>query len=125
MGQTLTQELLLIINAKGEIMKTRINSRTIRNTLIAVTAMTIPLMASASPNISVSFAKSDLQSSQGQQRIYEQMKTASRKLCGSTSIQLTGSVDTTVANDECYEGTLAAAVQRLDNRNITKLHKAL
>ena len=106
-------------------MKTRINTRTIRNTLIAVTAMTLPLMASASSNISVSFAKSELESTQGQQRIYEQMKTASRKLCGSTSIQLTGSVDTAVANEECYEGTLTAAVQRLDNRNISNLHKAL
>ena len=106
-------------------MKTRINSRTIRNTLIAITAMTLPLMASASPNISVSFVKSDLQSTQGQQRIYQQMKTASRDLCGDTSIKLTGSLETSVGNDDCYEGTLTAAVKRLDNNAISELHTAL
>jgi UrcA family protein len=106
-------------------MKTRINSRTIRNTLIAITAMTLPLMASASPNISVSFVKSDLESSQGQQRIYQQMKTASRDLCGDTSLNLTGSLAASRANESCYEGTLTAAVKRLDNEAISELHTAL
>ena len=125
MGNTLTLELLLIIKAKGEIMKTRINSRTIRNLLIAVTAMTLPLMASASPNISVSFVKSELENTRGQNRIYAQMKTASRELCGTSSIRLTGSLERSTANDDCYEGTLTAAVERLDNEAITALHTAL
>ena len=103
-------------------MKTRITSRLVRNTLIVVTAMALPMLASASPNISVAFVKSELDSSNGQERIYEQMKTASRKLCGSTSIQLTGSVGTTTANSECYTGTLTAAVERLDNDAISALH---
>ncbi len=106
-------------------MKTRINSRLIRNTLIAVTAMTLPLLASASPKLSVSFDKSELDNAQGQQRIYTQMKHASRKLCGTSNIQLTGSVDKTVANDECFAGTLTAAVQRLDNDAISALHAEL
>ena len=103
-------------------MKTRINSRLIRNTLIAVTAITLPLLASASPNISVAFNKSDLQSTNGQERIYEQMKSASRKLCGSTNVQLTGSLEKTVSNNECFTGTLTAAVKRLDNEAISALH---
>lgn len=106
-------------------MKTRINTTVIRNTLIAVSAMTLPMLAIASPNISVSFSKAELENSQGQQRVYEQMKAASRKLCGSNSIQLTGSVDKTVANEECFEGTLTAAVRRLDNEAITALHTSL
>ena len=105
-------------------MKTRINSRLIRNTLIAVTAMTLPMLASASPNISVAFNKSDLQSAQGQERIYQQMQTATRKLCGSAGIQLTESAVKTVANDNCYSGTLTAAVKRLDNQAISALHQA-
>ena len=125
MGHTLTLELLLIIKAKGEFMKTRINSRTIRNTLIAVSAMTLPLMASASPNISVSYEKAELKSSHGQKRIYQQMKTASRKLCGSTSMKEAGSLAASAANGDCYEGTLTAAVQRLDNKAITELHTSL
>ena len=121
----LTDKLLLIIKAKGEFMKTRNNSRIIRNTLIAVTAMALPMLAMASPNISVSFASAELESTQGQQRIYEQMRNASRELCGSSNIALTGSIDTSVANAKCYSGTLTAAVQRLDNDAITELHAEL
>lgn len=112
-------------------MKTRINfprikSQLIRNTLIAVTAMSLPVLASASQsNISVSFNKSELQSTQGQERVYQQMKTASRKLCGTSNVHLTGSVEESVSNDECYDGTLTAAVQRLDNKAITALHAEL
>lgn len=106
-------------------MKARNNSHVIRNTLIAVTAMTLPMLAIASPNVSVSFAKSDLATSQGQQRIYTQIQTASRELCGSSNIALTGSIDTSVANEKCYAGTLTAAVQRLDNDAITALHTEL
>jgi len=104
-------------------MKTRIKSHLVRNTLIAVTVMTLPLLASASTsNISVAFDKTELDSVKGQERVYEKMKAASRKLCGSSNIQFTGSVDKSVGNDECYSGTLAAAVQRLDNDAITTLH---
>ncbi len=107
-------------------MKTRINARLIRNTLIAITAMSLPMLASASQsNISVSFIKSDLQSTHGQERVYQQMKTASRKLCGTTNVQLTGSVETSVGNEECYNGTLTAAVKRLDNEAISALHAEL
>ena len=107
-------------------MKTTPNARSIRNTLmaaVAVSAMTLPLLASASAsNISVAFDPSELNSAQGQERLYEKMKIASRKLCGSTSIQVTGSLSKSVGNSECYEGTLTAAVQRLDNDAITALH---
>ncbi len=107
-------------------MKTRINARLIRNTLIAITAMSLPMLASASQsNISVSFNKSELQSTQGQERVYQQMKTASRKLCGTSNLHLTGSIEASVGNDECYNGTLTAAVQRLDNEAITALHAEL
>jgi UrcA family protein len=104
-------------------MTTLLNAR---NTLLAVavvSAMTLPLIASASTsNISVAFNKAELDSSQGQERLYARMKNASRQLCGSSNIQLTGSVDKTIANTECYDGTLTAAVHRLDNDAITALH---
>ncbi len=107
-------------------MKTRIHSRLIRNTLIAVTAITLPMLASASQsNISVSFNKSQLENTQGQERVYQQMKTASRKLCGTSNVHLTGSVEESVGNNECYNGTLTAAVKRLDNEAISALHAEL
>ena len=115
-----------INSTKVNMMKTTPNARSIRNTLmaaVAVSAMTLPLLASASAsNISVAFDPSELNSAQGQERLYEKMKIASRKLCGSTSIQVTGSLSKSVGNSECYEGTLTAAVQRLNNDAITALH---
>lgn len=107
-------------------MKTLPNARSIRNTMMAVaavSAMALPLLASASTsNISVAFDKTELESTKGQERLYAKMKNASRKLCGSSNIQVTGSLSTSTANDECFEGTLTAAVQRLDNPAITALH---
>lgn len=107
-------------------MKTLPNTHSIRNTLFAVaavSAMALPSLAAASTsNISVAFDKTELNSAQGQERLYEKMKSASRKLCGSANIQVTGSVSKSVGNEQCYEGTLTAAVQRLDNDSITALH---
>lgn len=107
-------------------MKTTPNARSIRNSLmavVAVSAMTLPLLASAStPQVSVAFDATELNTVRGQERVYEQMKTASRKLCGPTK---TGSLNQSVANAKCYDGTLTAAVQRLDNDAITALHSKL
>ena len=107
-------------------MKTLPNARSIRNTMMAVavvSALVLPLLDSASTsNISVAFGKTELDSTQGQERVYAKMKNVSRKLCGSSNIQVTGSLSTSTANDECFEGTLTAAVQRLDNPAITALH---
>jgi UrcA family protein len=111
-------------------MTTLPKARLIRNTLLAVTAVTtmaIPFFASASapdatPNIKVAFQESELKTSWGRQNIYERMQDASRKLCGSSNIRLTGSLGRSAGNDECYEGTLTAAVDRLDNDAISSLH---
>ena len=107
-------------------MKTFSNARSIRNTLmavVAVSAMTLPLLASASiSKISIAFDPTELNSAQGQERLYKKMKIASRKLCGSSNIQVTGSLRNSVGNSECYDGTLTAAVQRLDDDSITALH---
>lgn len=104
-------------------MKTTPNARSIRNLLmavVAVSAMTLPLLASAStPQISVAFDATELNTVRGQERVYEQIKTASRKLCGPIK---TWSLNQSVANAKCYDGTLTAAVQRLDNDAITALH---
>ncbi len=91
-------------------MKTRINSRLIRNTLIAVTALSLPMFATASSNISVAFDKSELDSVNGQLRVYEKMKDASRELCGSPYAQVTGAAVKSINNDECFNGTLYQVV---------------
>ncbi len=104
-------------------MKTTPNARSVRNSLmavIAVSAMTLPLLASAStPQISVAFDAAELNTVRGQERVYEQMKIASRNLCGPIR---TRSLNQSAANATCYDGTLTAAVQRLDNDAISALH---
>ncbi len=107
-------------------MKTPLNAQTFRKTFLAITVvsvMSLPLLASASTsNVSIAYYKTELAYAQGQARLYEKMKGASRKLCGSSNIQATGSLSRSVGNTKCYKGTLTAAVQRLDNDAITALH---
>jgi UrcA family protein len=112
-------------------MKTLPKTHSIRNTLIvaaAITMMTLPLLASASasnssPNIKVVYHPSELGTAWGRENIYERLQTAARKICGSTNIRTAGSRAMAAANEECYEGTLAAAVQRLDEAAISELHE--
>ena len=107
-------------------MKTLLIAHSIRNMLMvvaAVSAMTLPLFASASTsNINIAYDRTELDSTQGQERLYARMKSASRELCGSAQIRVTGSLDKSAGNEECFNGTLTAAVQRLDNSAITALH---
>ena len=111
-------------------MKALPKARFIHHTLIAVAAVTvvaIPLFASASakdatPQIKVAFQETELKTSWGRQNVYEKMQDASRKLCGSSNVRLTGSMSRAAGNKECYEGTLTAAVERLDNDAISELH---
>jgi UrcA family protein len=108
---------------KVNTMKTFLNAVSVRKALMAitvVTAMTLPLLASASvPSISVTFDKRDLKTAQGVKHIYAHMRDAARDLCGSSNIR---SLKLARANAECYEGTLTAAVERLDVPEITALH---
>jgi UrcA family protein len=106
-------------------MKTLLNARSIRNSLMvvsAVTAMALPMLASAYPNVAVSYSQDELKSVHGRQNVYERIQDASRDLCGSSNVRLAGSVSRAAAHTECYEGTLTAAVERLDVPSITALH---
>ncbi len=116
---------------KVKMMKTSPTTRSIRNAIISVAAvsvMALPLFASASVNnntggsVGVIFSEADLVSTTAHEDLYVRLQNASRKICGSTSLIVTGSVRRTTANTECYEGTLTAAVERLDNPEVTALH---
>ena len=113
-------------------MKTLPTARSIRNTIMsvaAVSAMALPLFASASVSnntddiVGVVYTKSDLVSAKSHQDLYTRLQDASRKICGSSSVIVTGSLRRSVANTECYNGTLTAAVERLDNAAVTALHQ--
>jgi UrcA family protein len=91
--------------------------------ITVVTAMTLPLLVSASvPSISVTFDKRDLKTSHGVKNIYVQMQDAARDLCGSNNLHSANTMSERRGNAKCYEGTLTAAVERLDIPEITALH---
>jgi len=86
--------------------KTLQKAHLIRNTLIAATAMmTLPLLASASaptstPNIKVAYHPAELQSTWGRNNIYQTIQDASSKICESSNIQIAGSLNRSLANEE-------------------------
>jgi UrcA family protein len=106
-------------------MKTLSKTHSIRNILVvvAVSAVMLPVFALAStPKIGITYDAAELESTQGQERLYQRLQQAAHKLCGSTDLHVTGKLAGKVANEECYEGTLTAAVERLDKPAITALH---
>ena len=113
------------------IVNTKSTARTISHTLvsiIAVAAISIPLLASAGTDqtgkreSSIFYSKQDLNNASNQENLYQELRDASRDMCGSSYIHRTGSVERSRANDECFEGTLTAAVERLDNPSVTAIH---
>lgn len=109
-------------------MKTLPTTRSIRNTIIsvaAVSALALPLFVSASVNNANGgdfFTRSDLASTTSNEELYAKLQNASRTICGSSRIIATGSLRRSTGNQECYEGTLTAAVERLENAEVTALH---
>ena len=113
-------------------MNTISNARTIRNTIIslaAIAVISLPLIASASAT-GESDANTSLLRSEwapvvdnNPDALYGKLKDKSHDLCGSSDLQITGDLRRSAAVDECYEGTLTAAVQRLDNPEVAQLHQ--
>ena len=112
-------------------MKALLKARSIRNTLISAAAasvMTLPLLASASAinntdsDVRITYEKTELASTRGQTGLYARLKDASRKICGSSNIRITGSLQNSAVKAQCYNETLTAAVERVGNPEITALH---
>jgi hypothetical protein len=131
----------IFVPGKVKLMKTFLTTRSIRNSLISaatVSALTLPLVAAASLKVDDGFetkyetgdsgSLSDQKSfrqekSPGEQvNLYQRLKIASRRLCGSSSHRITRSLAQSVRNAECYDESLATAVERLSNPAVTELH---
>jgi UrcA family protein len=96
----------------------------------AVSAMAIPLFASATVakdfarSTTVTYDRSAQGTANGPEALYERLKNASRKMCGSDDLLVTGSIRRVAGNEACYEGTLDAAVKRLADPAVTALHRS-
>jgi hypothetical protein len=131
----------IFVPGKVKLMKTFLTTRSIRNSLIsaaAVSALTVPLMAVASLKVDDGFEIKNKtggpgslndqtsfrqEESPGEQvNLYQRLKIASRRLCGSSSHRITRSLAQSMSNAECYDESLATAVERLGNPAVTELH---
>ncbi len=113
-------------------MNTFSTARTIRNSifsLAAVAAVSLPLIASASAtgesdaNTNLLRSKWTLEVDNDPTAQYGKLKDKAHDICGSSDLQITGDLRRSAAVDECYQGTLTAAVQRLDNPEVAELHQ--
>lgn len=91
---------------------------------IAISLISLPLLTSAAGNSPGFFGDQKNQDkTMDHEAIYMKLQTASRHVCGSSNLHLTGTVERVMANNECYEGTLAAAVERLNDPKVQELHQ--
>ncbi len=112
-------------------MKTKSTAHIIRNSvvsLVAVAALSLPLISSAAASAERN-ANRGLLNSEWQPRVdndaaavYGKLKSETREVCGSSDRRITGGLRESQKVEECYEGTLTAAVQRLDDPEVTGLH---
>jgi len=117
-----------------EVHKVNTNStaRIVRNSIIslaAVAAISLPLVVSAGSTDSAEGNRSLLNSewklevSNQPDAVYGKLQDQSHEVCGSSSRQITGDLRRSAEIDECYDGTLEAAVLRLDNAEVIALHQ--
>jgi hypothetical protein len=106
-------------------------AHTIRKSVISLTALamlSLPLISSAAATTSNDANQSLLNSEwqpvidHNSEAVYGKLKMKSRDLCGSSDLRIAGGIQKSREIDQCYRGTLTAAVQRLDNPEVTSLH---
>ena len=97
--------------------------------MVAIGTVAIPLFVSAAikhdagQTTTVIYAPGVKGAAQTPQDLYKRLKNAARKMCGSNDIVLTGSIERVAGNESCYEGTLDAAVRRLNDPEVNELHE--
>ena len=96
--------------------------------LAAVAALTLPLVASASAagktaaNQSLLNAEPRYVTNKDSEALYSRLQNLTHDVCGSSDLRITGDLSRSKAIDECYQGTLTAAVIRLNNPEVAELH---
>ncbi len=112
-------------------MKMKKTAHTIRNSavsLFTLLAFSLPLIASADGNSSHTVDESLLNveskydTEYDAEVMYDRLQDKSRDICGSADLRMTGDLKRSKNNEDGFEGTLTAAVQRLDDPAVTKLH---
>ena len=96
--------------------------------LAALALLSVPLMASAgtsstpAPDVQLLKTEWSAEISRNPEAVYGKLKSQSQEVCGSSDLRVAGGLARSMKVKECYEGTLTAAVHRLDNPAVTELH---
>ena len=90
---------------------------------IVVMALGAPAVASVGgESIKVSYADLNLAEEDGALSLYRRLIQASKQACDFRGLNVAGSVDRMAETRQCYQVALSAAVERIDNEILTKLH---
>ena len=87
--------------------------------LVIVGAMLLPLASVAgvtqveSDAVTIQYRAGDLQTTNGQKALYQQLSRASKKVCGSTSVKEAGTVSRARQNATCAKQALNRAMQQV------------
>ncbi len=90
--------------------------------VIGLGASSIVLAQTGSPvEMTVSYADLNLENEEGAKALYGRLQEASKKACGNTAGQSSGTIGR-LHFDQCYRETLAEAVVKVDKENLTRLY---
>ncbi len=100
------------------------------SSIAAATLLTTSLGASAAAmidnkgrvSVAIDTAGLNLQTSEGQEILYNRLKRAATEICGSRSIRKVGSTSRVQENRACYKETLSNAVEATGIKPLQELH---
>lgn len=99
-------------------------------TFAAVLFLSLPIAATANAadelkgrSVKVKFADLNLQKEEGAAALYRRLRQASKQVCGVESLKNAGGVRIIAEQKRCYRDTLDAAVARIDNAELKKIHE--
>ena len=107
-------------------------SKLIKSVIAAalVVAFSLPTVASADSgpkfkgkSEKVQFTDLDIQKQAGAEQLYRRLQAASKRVCGVESLKVSGSIEGFSEARRCYHESLDAAVAKLDNAKLTKIHE--
>lgn len=94
---------------------------------VALIVLSAPAIASADElkgkAVKVSYTDLSLEKETGAKTLYRRLQQASKQACGVESLKSAGSVKIMSEMKACYRTTLAAAVEKVDSAELTRIHE--
>ena len=98
--------------------------------IITIAAISAPAIATAEEevklkgrSVKVTYADLNLEKEAGTHVLYRRLQQASKRACGVESFQNAGSVSAMSDSKRCYRVTLTAAIEKIDNKILTRIHE--